>query len=924
LSRLRTLGRYVRNKRAAEVIRASGLLDENFYRGQVSEWQGPCWEHYLLYGVREGRDPSPLFDASFYLSQHPEAAENPLVHYVTTGARLGYDPHPLFDTDFYAKAYLRDSDENPLAHYVQKGAFAGHAPHPLFDAGYYLRTNPDVAAARVDPLVHYLQNGWQENRNPHPLFDVGFYLRQHAGDEPLTHYLLSGGFAGLDPHPLFDSSYYLEQNPDVAAAKVNPLLHYLANGAREMRNPHPLFITSFYVGQNRHVAASGVEPLAHFLEFGGQDGRDPHPLFDSSYYLEQNLDVATAGTNPLVHYVLSDSEAKRNPHPLFDIAHYLRRNPDARGCDPLLHYAEHGTEDGRDPHPLFHTSYYLKQDPDIARSRELPLIHYLRVGFLEARNPNPLFDTAWYRGEHPELVETGINPLAHFVRSGGNPHPLFDSAYYLKRYPDALKAGVNPLAHYFSIGPEEDRDPHPMFDAVFYREHYPELSERALVHYLETGSQQGLDPHPDFDTAYYLDTYPEAKASGLNPLIHYVLFGREKGYLPNAWYRAYWEAPLPCGRGSVPGVDSTALKVIAFYLPQFHPIPENDQWWGEGFTEWRNVASAKPVFPGHHQPQLPANLGFYDLRVPEVMERQAELAAEYGVRGFCFYYYWFNGRKLLDLPLNRMLETGRPNFPFCLCWANENWTRSWDGLHNHILVEQRYSPEADRQLMRDLLPAFRDERYIRVNGAPLFLVYRVTELRDPAATAERWREVCAQAGIPKIHLCAVMSLKMGDPREYGFDSAVEFPPQGRRHMVWPQSLPGVSEEFEGFMEDYVAMARHFMTKPPSEYPRYRGIIPGWDNTARRGKRAHIVVRSSPEMYEKWLRAIVERTIQESGEKAPLVFINAWNEWAEGAHLEPDQKYGLAYLEATRRALNDGVRAASRHGVEEIADVHSVS
>ncbi|HTF72513.1 MAG TPA: glycoside hydrolase family 99-like domain-containing protein, partial [Edaphobacter sp.] len=354
-----------------------------------------------------------------------------------------------------------------------------------------------------------------------------------------------------------------------------------------------------------------------------------------------------------------------------------------------------------------------------------------------------------------------------------------------------------------------------------------------------------------------------------------------------------------------PSESALPVKLIAFYLPQFHPIKENDQWWGEGFTEWSNVAGAKPVFSGHHQPQLPANLGFYDLRVPEIMQKQAELAAKHGIYGFCLYYYWFNGRKLLDLPLNQMLASGKPNFPFCLCWANENWTRAWDGAEKEVLVEQVHSDDADEDFIRELIPIFRDERYIRVAGAPLLLVYRVTALPDAAATAQRWRSICAKEGIPQIHLAAVQSFGFQDPRPYGFDSAVEFPPHVTRHLVPNEIVPGLAPTFEGYLEDYAQLARHQVQQPSVDYVRYRGVMPAWDNSARRGNKAHILIRSSPDLYEKWLRAIVDLTLSES-EQPPLVFVNAWNEWAEGTHLEPDQKYGMAHLNATRRGLSTGI------------------
>src|SRR5215471_9126155 len=193
-------------------------------------------------------------------------------------------------------------------------------------------------------------------------------------------------------------------------------------------------------------------------------------------------------------------------------------------------------------------------------------------------------------------------------------------------------------------------------------------------------------------------------------------------------------------------VNRTKARLIAFYLPQFHPIPENDAWWGKGFTEWTNVARARPVFRGHYQPHMPADLGFYDLRLPEVRQAQADLAREYGIHGFCYYHYWFGGKRLLQYPFDRVLTSGKPDFPFCLCWANEPWTRAWDGREQDILQPQSYSEEDDRRHIVSLLPAVLDERAIRVEGKPLFLVYQARELPDPAQTVEVWQEVAREAG----------------------------------------------------------------------------------------------------------------------------------------------------------------------------------
>jgi GT2 family glycosyltransferase len=345
------------------------------------------------------------------------------------------------------------------------------------------------------------------------------------------------------------------------------------------------------------------------------------------------------------------------------------------------------------------------------------------------------------------------------------------------------------------------------------------------------------------------------------------------------------------------------VRTIAFYLPQYHPIPENDAWWGRGFTEWTNVARAKSLYPGHLQPRVPADLGFYDLRLPEAREAQAALAAAHGLSGFCYYYYWFHGKRLLDRPLVDMLEQGKPDFPFCLCWANENWTRRWDGREAEVLIGQEHSPDDDERFIRGLLRFFEDERYIRVDGRPLLLLYRARLLPDLERTAAIWRRTARMAGVGDLYLAAVQSFDTGeiDPRTWGFDAAVEFPPHG--YAVPTRPPKGAPPQGQYF--DYPQSASNFSARPLPAYPLFRTAMPSWDNSPRRRDRAHIFVNDSAEAFERWLRTIVTQTRHVKTGDERIVFINAWNEWAEGNYLEPDQERGRSYLEATARALGIG-------------------
>lgn len=352
------------------------------------------------------------------------------------------------------------------------------------------------------------------------------------------------------------------------------------------------------------------------------------------------------------------------------------------------------------------------------------------------------------------------------------------------------------------------------------------------------------------------------------------------------------------------GMDYEVLrdksKLIAFYLPQYHRIPENSEWWGPGFTEWTNVVRGKPNFADHYQPHIPRELGFYDLSHPDVMCEQAEMAKLYGLYGFCFYYYWFSGRRILEQPLENFLKSDI-DINFCLCWANENWTRTWDGDTKSVLLGQNYAEGDEESFIASLVDYFNDKRYIRVDGKPMLVVYRAKAIPNPSSSFAKWRNLAQSHGFPGLHIAVVDFYDISKPDEVDADALVEFPPH---KFNGPQSIPDkvptiTNPEFAGGIVDYTKVIAQSAMKPAPLFKLYRGITPNWDNTARRQNTPTILINAQPDLYGEWLRYLRVYTREHNpSESDNFIFINAWNEWGEGCHLEPDQKWGMQYLEQT--------------------------
>ena len=607
----------------------------------------------------------------------------------------------------------------------------------------------------------------------------------------------------------------------------------------------------------------------------------PHPFSHSSVE-DSRISPFPADASPLK--ILGHSG-------IFDAFYYLKSNPDLHtlGTAVLRHYHQHGWREGRKPNPFFDPHWYLSQNRDVIGD---PLLHYILHGEREGRRPIAWFDPLWYARTYH--VPERMLALAHYLKNRHNtrlrPIPEFDPDFYLRAYPDVAKAGLDALEHYMVQGFREARKPFDGFDPLYYRRKYLRHSpdSNPLLHYLENRDRPDIHPcSPETEISVFGEIKRRSKPGPL------------------------FEKACPLPRSAI-----RRARILAYYLPQFHTIPENDAWWGEGFTEWTNLARGIPRFSDHYQPRIPRDLGHYTLNTPEILERQAAMAQAAGIEGFIFYFYWFNRKRLLDQPLEILLANPQIDLPFCLMWANENWSRRWDGSDDDLLIAQDYRSEDDEALVDCFARYLRDPRYIHFDGRPVLMVYRPGTIPDAPAAFLRWRTLFrTRHGLDPLF---VMGQAFGDenPDLFGLDGAIEFPP----HKVVSNcnlindEINLFDNDFSGQVYDYGEVVDKALAHPRTPFPLIRTAAPSWDNDARRQGKGLVLHGSTPELYERWLSGLIEQAQSRTFFGEPVVCINPWNEWAEGAYLEPDQHFGSAYLNATARACTGAGKNRSRSGI----------
>ena len=863
----------------------------------------------------------------------------------------------FFDRPFYASVFadLIGSDGDPLLHFLESGLAAMCSPHPMIDLRYIVGRDGLILGERptVEALLEMLT---YDLADPSPYFDLAHYTGQlpiAAAVEPpesgsLHHFITAGASQGLTPNAWLDPGWYARAYPDVPPDPYQATRHFIFFGDNAGRNPGAGFDSALYRRRYTDVVDSNIAPLLHFLAFGRHEGRQataerPEPrnaparLLPVGEALPSHAEaviradddirarLAAARQNRKDGVVVKPAKLLRATHPKADLAR-LRFKAPARPRVSILVPAFNELDVTVECLMALHAAAPsvpfeivvaddASTDPRMALLAAVPGLKLVRhpenLGFL--RSCNTAFRQC--RGSYVLLLnnDTQVQPGAIEVLVAAlDADPGLAAVGPKLLYPDGRlqEAGcfIRPNGESGMVGLFAD----PAVGHAMRDRDVAYCSGAALM--LRRNLLGDMLFDEDFSPAYCEDA---------DLCLRLINAGHRIGFVHNAIVvhhlsvSARRESIARRLRGIVRNqhrlqekwggllARMNEIRVLAFYLPQFHPTPENDLWWGRGFTEWTNVVKAQPSYVGHYQPHLPTDLGYYDLRNAESLAAQSALAARYGVEGFVVYYYNFGSRRVLHRPLDVLRDHPEIDMRFCLCWANENWTKHWDGGTHEILLEQQYDAATLAAIVADVVDHARDPRAITVDGKPLFLVYRPLKLPDPRGFAASCRAAFRSAGFEGVHLVYVESMEAVDaqvsPADLGFDACVEFPPHGR--AVAATDSPNIIKQgWSGYRYDYPGTVLEFVARDGVPYVRYPTVFPSWDNTARQPGFGSSFDNATPEAF----RVYVEEKIEEiraghMGDQR-LLFVNAWNEWAEGAHLEPDTGHGHRWLEALRAAV----------------------
>lgn len=860
------------------------IFDFEHYRNQVGSTRkyddaGYALCDFFARGISERLSPHPLVDLGFAEFVAPNINWASPDEFWSFFERNIADPSPFFDVAHYSKSIERGAQANPSAlfDFLLRGAEAGGVASPHIDVKQYRASHTDVPAGAVDALLHFVQKGDAELRKPGSDFDPEWYVTYYQGDSeiierPLWHYLRYGRYAGRAKNEAGAMSK-VPAGTDAAKAQAityQPNSKQILSNYRDMdarrdrlnkridhvhENILPIRLSDFDKALNKLAFDSTESPeIDIVIPF--------HDEFELTVECLVSLKSSLEGFSYRVHLIDDKSKDPRCTR-FADIPgvtyHANKEN---------LHFLR--SVNGYFPRLTGRYVLILNNDTQIIGAAIQRLFDAMNddagIGIAV---PKFIFPNGLLQEAGCTILSDGTTTMVGCFDDANKPQfsysrdILYGSGACILVRRNAVKDNLFDEA--FAPAYCEDVDLCLRIRSKGWRIRY--VADAIVAHHLS------------------------ASTSKLGKQRRLRMVRHNQQILEEKW-----------GEQLRSDVD---MRFLAFYLPQFHPIPENDYWWGKGFTEWTNVARAQPSFVGHYQPHMPSDLGFYDLRLVETMEQQMRLARRYGISGFVMYYYNFQGRRILNTPLDNLIKRGDVDFNFCLCWANENWTKHWDGgSQKHALMTQDYGPETYDSLIADVLAAAELPGAIKIHGKPLFMIYRPKLIPNVEQLCDRIRHAFAKAGFPGVYLAYVESMELAQagvaPPSMGFDASVEFPPQGVASQYRGKLVP-LKSAFLGQVYDYQETVINAVVREKPAYKRFPGVFPSWDNTPRQPF-SHTALRGATPTVFQWY---VEQKMHYAHEyfcgDERLIFVNAWNEWAEGAHLEPDQRFGHSWLEALRNA-----------------------
>jgi GT2 family glycosyltransferase len=900
----------------------SAFVSEDLFRNAFGGGRADLGNvaRYLQMPMPDRPNLSFYFDRAYYLATNPDldrTGTDPLVHFIETGVAELRSPHPLVDLKFIFGEDPSVLGATPnIDALVDLLEYDVLSPSPYFDPQEYMTRMGGGAPANA-MLRHYVSFGLRSGQPPNPYLDPGWYAGKYP-DSPkdpygaLRHFIILGDIEGRAAGPMFDGQLYRARYPDVAESGVPPLHHFLTHGRRESRQaaserqPPDGLVTvqrSVEVGLPFAVDPEAVQhayaSMQARLEEMRQRQKEAVLVTPPAMWIAEplpggldGLDFPAAAAPRVSILIPAFNEIDYTVECLFSICHALPETP----FEVLV------ADD-------------CSTDPDFRLLAGVPNLKVLRqpenLGFI--RNCNVAY--AACRGDFVLLLnnDAQVQPGAiDRMVAALDADPALAAVGPKIIYPNGRlqEAGcfLRPNGESGMVGLFGD----PAEGSYCYDRDVAYCSGAALMVRRSHVGERLFDEA--FRPAYCEDADLCLRLQAAGHRVRYLHEAVVVHHLSVSTNRQSTERRLRMVTGNQQKLVERwgeligrmdRVRVLAFHLPQFHATAENDLWWGAGFTEWTNVVRARPSYTGHYQPHLPADLGYYDLRTADALRRQAELAARYGIEGFCVYYYNFGSRQMLSKPL--AVVRAHPEIPFrwCLCWANENWTKHWDGGEREILLEQSYDAATLDRIIADAVEQAADPRYLRVNDRPLFLVYRPLQLPDAPAFAATCRAAFSRAGFAGVHLVYVESMEAVDrklrPADLGFDACVEFPPHGRA-VPSHSSAEIVKDDWAGYRYDYAETVVAFMRRESVPYPRYPAVFPSWDNTPRQRLRGTSFDGATPEAFRCYVEEKIEEIRQFHMGDERLLFVNAWNEWAEGTHLEPDNGYGHRWLEALRDAV----------------------